>query len=117
MNTATTQKITAKQLVVTARELNVNEPGECDSYTFYCWELPNGMVWIQSETTNDWFFDSRDEIEPNGLASTESVEETGETKEFLLKDLESGIHGSIREYGEDSVNLDLIRQLLPEFKV
>jgi hypothetical protein len=91
----------AKVLEVTARELNVEEQQEF--YTFKAYEFQTGLIMIPSETTNDWFFARRKEIEPCGNAVTEKVEETGKFTEFTAEELKESIEGSASEFGEDSI--------------
>jgi hypothetical protein len=89
----------AQKLIVTARELNYSETGEKDSYHFPVYEFENGLILVVGDTTNDWFFDSRDEIEPNGTAVTESVQETGEFSDWDKGDLIESIKASLNEFG------------------
>ena len=89
----------AKILIVHAQELNPE--GEFEArYSFKVYEFPNGAIMVPSDTSHDWFFCSRDEIEPCGTAITESVEDTGETITFSLETLNDAISGSIGEFGE-----------------
>jgi hypothetical protein len=101
MTTSTAaQKFTAKILKVTAKDLDVvGDPSAPKPYTFNVYEFQNGLIMVKGESTNDWFFSSREEIEPNGMAEVLSVEETGETSIFPIDSLIKSMRGSIREFG------------------
>ena len=87
MNTLTTL---AKKLIVTAQEINGN------TYQFPVWEFTtNGAILVPGEQSNDWFFNSRDTIEPLGCA----IEETEETQTFDKERLRESVEGAEREFG------------------
>ena len=90
--------LTAKVLRVNAKELN----GDSE-YSFNVYEFSNGLILVYRETTNDWFFENRDAVEPYGTAVVTSIEETDETEEFTPKSLLKSVQGSISEFGVDSV--------------
>ena len=90
MNTLTT--FAAKKLIVTAQD-NGN------TYQFPVWEFENGAVLVPSSTTNDWFFNAREDIEPNGTAVVIATFDTEETQEFTKAELKESIEGSEREFG------------------
>ena len=87
--------ITAKVLLITNRY----DDSEGETYSFKAYEFANGAILIPGESTNDWFFDSRDEYEPNGTDVNESIEETGETTTFFTDKLAHSIEGSESEFG------------------
>lgn len=89
----------AKILIVYAQELNPEEEFE-SRYSFKVYEFSNGAIMVPSNTSHDWFFCSRDEIEPCGNAVTENVEDTEEVVTFSLETLKDAIFGSIGEFGE-----------------
>ena len=98
----TSKQLTAKVLEVACEEL-VQGESSSPRYTFKAIEFWNGLILVQSDTTNDWFFGSRDEIDACGNAQVTGVVETGETEEWTSEEVLRSIQGSIREFGEDSV--------------
>lgn len=71
----TTKQLIAKVLKVTAQELTpYNESGECVEYVFNALEFCNGLVMVPSDTTNDWFFASSEDVEPGGMAVVTDIE-------------------------------------------
>lgn len=102
-----TKQFTVKVLEVTAQELD--EKGS--QYTFEALELENGVILIPGESTNDWFFENRDSIEPSGTATTVSVEDSGETRIWTVKELKTSIEGSISEFGEDEATAKALELL------
>jgi hypothetical protein len=99
---ASNKVLTAQVLTVTATPLNeeIEENGE---YTFTVHEFSNGLILVPGDTTNDWFFGSRDEIEPCGTDRVIAVEDSGKRKVWTAAELLGSIQGSIREFGVDSV--------------
>ena len=87
MNTLTT--LVAKKLIVTAQEINGN------TYRFPVWEFTNGAILVPADVTNNWFFNSRDTIEPLGCA----IEETEETQTFDKERLRESVEGAEHEFG------------------
>jgi hypothetical protein len=87
----------AKKLIVTAQEIGDCNP-KYSTYQFPVWEFSNGAILVPGETTNDWFFDGRNEIEPNGTAIVAEIEETDETNEFDVEDLKTTIKSSESEF-------------------
>ena len=66
MTAKTTKLLTAKKLEVITEPLNVF-PDEPDFQSrFYCYEFENGLILVEGETTNDWFFSDRNSIEACG---------------------------------------------------
>lgn len=96
----------ARTLTVYCRELN-RDPGSnySDRYTFKAYEfIDNGLIMVEGETTNDWFFEDADQIEPNGTAIVTSIEvDENPPVEFTPKRLLESIQGSISEFGIESV--------------
>lgn len=90
--------LSAKILQVTAKELN-----EDSQYSFDVYEFSNGLILVFGETTNDWFFEDREAIEPCGTAVIASIEETDQIKEFTAESLFKSVQGSMGEFGIDSV--------------
>lgn len=96
--------LSANVLAVTVQDLAPsNEAGDHCTYDFEVFEFSNGLVQVVGETTNDWFFQSIDEIEPNGTGIVEKIENTGRTVEIQSDELLKSIQGSIKEFGSDSV--------------
>ena len=93
----------ATKLIVTAQETDSATLSTSSTYNFPVWEFENGLILVPSDSTNDWFFESRDEIEANGLAEIVEVEETETTSDWSVEDLNDAIEGSQSEFGEDSV--------------
>lgn len=85
--------ITAKVLEVTAQELNSEY-----SYTYTVYELPNGVIMAPGDNTNDWYFESRDDIQANGYSIVASINETGSVIEFSVDELCDSLEGSICEF-------------------
>lgn len=106
MNTSTI--FPAKKLIVTAQEINLDGEGQSPTYQFPVWQFENGAILVEGVTTNDWFFDSQDEIEPNGTAIVIAIEETEETITFDKEELKESVEGSEREFGYAG----LIKELL-----
>jgi hypothetical protein len=87
----------AEILEVTACELNSYTSKEF--YTFEVYEFENKFIMVPSETTNDWFFASRAEIEPCGNAVVEKIVGTGKFIHFTEEELQESIEGSLAEFG------------------
>ena len=92
------QVLQAKTLIVNCRELN--DPYE---FNFKAYEFSNGLILVESNTTNDWFFANRDLIEPCGTAVVTSIEDGGTEMEFTTESLLKSIQGAISEFGVNSV--------------
>ena len=58
------KQLNAKVLIVTAKELNTDSKDR--HYTFRVLEFENGLILVEGHTTNDWYFEDRSCIEPNG---------------------------------------------------
>jgi len=105
--------LTVKVLEVTAKT-PANSPEESDFlYTFKAYELPNDVVSVSYETTNDGFFINRAFIDACGNDLVESVEETGETLEWGLGDLKEAIEGSINEFGNCDATTKAMELITP----
>lgn len=92
-----------KKLIVDTIDCNPGfPPGEDEvQYSFPVWELDGGAILVPSESTHDYFFRSRDDIEPNGTGFVSSIEETGETTVFSQETLKEILDDCIQEFGED----------------
>lgn len=100
----------AKVIEVSVQELSRGDDSIFD-YTFIAYEFPNGVVMVPGETTNDWFFEDRDSIEPNGNGVVTGVSESGRTVPFSAGELEHSIQCSISEFGEDAGTAKALAQL------
>ena len=81
---------------------------ELNSYTVFQYE--NGLIQVESYTTNDWFFDCADNIEGCGNDHYLRCEDTGETGEISALDLVQSFGGSVAEFGDLSCT-DLVKEL------
>ena len=88
---------TLKNLIVTASEQDGSR------YTFAALELPTGQCVVPGESTSDCWYPSRDEIEANGMASVESIEETGEPADWSDEDIAASLRQSVREFGREAI--------------
>ena len=106
----------AKKLIVTAKALNPELDGnivDAGEYTFPVWEFENGAILVPCESTNDYFFNSRNEIEANGNDIINSVEETDEEIQWTTEEIKEAITASESEFGssdDDAKIKELINQ-------
>jgi len=98
----TIKQLSANVLNVVAEEFNYGE-GDNPQYDFKALEFENGLILVQSDVTNDWFFSNRNDIDACGNAQVIAVVDTGEVEVWNSDDLLKSIQGSISEFGEDSV--------------
>jgi hypothetical protein len=93
----------AKILEVIAVNPNEN-PGDGDSsYAFKVYEFSNGLIQVPCDTTHDYFFDSKENIQCNGTDVVKERLETGEFIDISVEMLEESIKGSEEEFGVESV--------------
>lgn len=97
----TIKHLTAKVLAVQVKELGDGKNSE--PYVFEALEFANGLILVEGESTNDWFFDSRSDIKPCGNAQVVDVQEVGRTEQWTSQELLKSVQGSIWEFGEASV--------------
>ena len=105
----------AQKLVVTANALNPELDEDAintGEYTFPVWEFENGVILVPSETTNDYFFNSREEIEANGLDVVVSVEATGEYIEWSIEEIDEAIAGYQDEFGATDDDIAKMKELI-----
>ncbi|QBQ73188.1 hypothetical protein kac65v162_gp158 [Nodularia phage vB_NspS-kac65v162] len=67
------------------------------------WEFENGVILVPGVSTCDWFFDSRDNIEPCGNGIVTGVKETEVEEDYSVELLQEAIENSELEWGYDSV--------------
>lgn len=93
--------LTTKILEVTAKT-PAHDCSESDKFfTFKAYELPNGVIAVPYESTNDGFFLDRDSIQGCGNDVIESVEDTGKTFLWDTEDLRKSVEASIKEFSGD----------------
>ena len=93
---------TAKKLEITAQELN--HPDQ--QYTFVAYEFENGLILVPGDSTPDWFFNNRDEIQPSGNAVVDSIAEAGVEVTFTTEELQESLEAYVKEYDvEPEANL------------
>lgn len=97
------QNLTAKVLEVTAKTCYDESHNDGEEYTFEVYEFDNGLILVPGESTNDWFFESSDDIQASGNDEIVSVNELSRTSDFTPKELLQSIQGSMREFGIESV--------------
>ena len=83
------------KLIINISEVNC---GDKELSSFPAWLLPNGAVWVDGESTNDWFFNDIDEIEPCGVAIVIDVTVTDVTIKRSLAQLREAAEGSVSEF-------------------
>lgn len=95
-----------------AKVIEITNEDQDTEYTFKAYEFDNGVILIPGETSCDWFFDSREEYQPNGTDSLVGVTDTDDTKEFSIEELKEAIRGSESEfsYKVGSKVLELVAQ-------
>lgn len=63
------------------------------------YEFPNGVILVPGETTNDWYFDSKEEYNPGGSSDFDwHFEETDETEDWSVECLNDSILGYESEF-------------------
>ena len=95
------------KLIVTATDYNKQYsadsyefPVELEvSHSFPVYELENGLIIVVSNDTNDWYYESREEIDANGNDFISDVTETDSIREWDLEDLRESIEASLKEFG------------------
>ena len=90
--------ITATKLYITTAPLN-QEYEKPKFNTFPVYRFSNGAVMVLGESVPDWFFDSMDQFQPNGLDVVESWAVSDETEDFTEEDLREWVQRSIDYYG------------------
>ena len=77
----------------------VVESGETKEHRCKIYEFPNGVILVPGETTNDWYFDSKEEYNPGGSSdSSWHFEETDETEDWSVECLNDSILGYESEF-------------------
>lgn len=85
--------------MVNARIIEITNSDEDTEYTFKAYEFTNGVILIPGESTSDWFFDSREDYQPNGTDSIVRINETDDSKQFSVEELTEIIRQSESEFG------------------
>lgn len=81
-----------------------------ESNDYQVLEFENGLILVEGETTPDWFFPGREEIEGNGDDIFMGAEETGETVDWEAIELVKSFGDSIAYFGDESCK-DLVKEL------
>lgn len=79
------------------------------SYPVY--EFENGLILVPSDTTNDWFFRSQNNIEGCGNDIYIKCHSTGKEISWTKKQLSQAWGNSVSEFGDTSC-LQLVKELL-----
>jgi hypothetical protein len=84
--------------IITVYDVESDETKEHHRYKIY--EFPNGVILVPGETTNDWYFDSREEYNPGGSSDDFDwyFEETEETEDWSVECLNHSILGYESEF-------------------
>jgi hypothetical protein len=83
--------------IITVYDVESDETKEHHRYKIY--EFPNGVILVPGETTNDWYFDSREEYNPGGSSDFDwYFEETEETEDWSVECLNYSILGYESEF-------------------
>lgn len=86
--------------VITVYDVESGETKEHHRYKIY--EFPNGVILVPGETTNDWYFDSREEYKYNPGSSSDDfdwyLEETEEIENWSVECLNYSILGYESEF-------------------
>lgn len=85
--------IKAKKLIATNRDSENKQ-----QYRVNLHEFANGAILVEGDFNADWFFDSRDEYEPNGNDICVEIEETGEYSDWTKEELKQSIADSESNY-------------------
>jgi hypothetical protein len=104
---------TAKILEVTACQNGFSPDGEPinDSYQFKVYEFSNGVIMVPGETTYDWFFVDRKNIQANGMDEVGDIEDTGKTVNFSDSQLTESIENSQGCWGSDDATAKALELL------
>jgi len=73
------------------------------TYEYEGLELESGEVVICGSSTNDEWYGYRGAVEAHGLATIESVLDTGETVEWTDQEILDSLRGSAREFGIEAI--------------
>lgn len=84
--------------MISSKVIEITNSDEGVEYTFKAFEFENGVVLIPGDTSCDWFFDSREKYQPNGLDKVVEITDTDDTKEFSIDELKEIIKGSESEF-------------------
>jgi hypothetical protein len=86
------------------------EPTE-EEISYFVYEFENGLILVPSESSYDYFFPSKDEID-GGSDTFVSTKETGKEVNFSKKELNESWGNSVTEFGIDYSSLPKVRELL-----
>lgn len=102
--------LTATKIYVTICPLNQEyENPRWDTVPVY--RFSNGAVMVLDESVPDWFFNSMDDFEPNGLDVVESWVVSDETEDFTKDALKAWVQKAIECYNNDAGTAKILELL------
>ena len=92
----------AKVLLAHFEPLNKSHPDDDRANSYRVLEFGNGLILVEGETTNDWFFEDSSEIEGCGDDCFTHTTDAEESITYSALELSRSYGGSVGEFGDYS---------------
>lgn len=93
----------ARKIEIITTPLNKEHPDDNIIWTMKGYEFENGVILIPCDTTNDFYYSSRSEVEVNATDYIVDILETDDYDTWTIEQLTESINRSKAEFGEESI--------------